>query len=214
MGVLACCLHRPMTMILKMIFVVMFTLLSLTCAGPQIFEPTTKNGEARKMCDYDPENCYSWQHCCADGRCVDSEVSCYETNCDLHYDVCRDDEFCCNGECVDWSNDRLGALWGIGIAAVVASIVVPVICCCCCAGCALFWLMRRSRERRGQVHQPGVHMMQQGQAFQPGMQILPPGDQPGIQMAPPSYTFSQPGMGQGQNQGGLYPTIPNKDNFN
>merc|ERR1712215_137855 len=212
-------LHRNMSGTFKMIICVMFTLLILAGAGPQIFESTTQNAEDRRSCDYDPDNCWSWQKCCFDGRCVDDGVSCYETNCDL-YDICRDDEICCNGECVDWSNDCLGALWGIGIAAVVASIVVPVLCCCCCGGCAIYWIMRRSRERRGRVHQPGVHMMQpQGQVYQPGMQMMPGGQvqQPGMQFISPSHTSgypTQPGMVQSQDQGWMNPNVPTQDNIN
>merc|ERR1711872_599372 len=189
------CLHKKMLSTLKIIILVMFSLLILAEAGPQILNSTLHNAEAKEYC-YSDNECYSWEQCCFDGRCLDSGISCYETNCDLYPSICRtDQELCCNGECWDWNSEEclgLGGLWGIGIAAAVASIVVPVVCCCCCAGGALYWLLRRTKQRRGQVHQPGVHMMQpQGQVHQPGMQMMQ-GGQPGMQMIQPGSYPTQP----------------------
>ena len=60
-------------------------------------------------------------------------------------------------------------LWGIGIVAAVCVIVGPILSCCCCGGCALYFILKNRRKRQGQVHQPGVHMMQ---PQQPGMQMM------------------------------------------
>merc|ERR1719158_617930 len=134
----------------------------------------------------------------------------YEKNkkyCVDTYD-CGDFEDCSDGECVDMFDSTF---LGIGIAATVATFLVPILCCCCCCGCGLYWLMRSRRQRRGQVHQQGVHMMQpQGQVYQPGMQMMPGGQQPGMQMMQPGSYPTQPGMGQGQDQGWVNPSVASK----
>ena len=118
------------------------------------------------------------------GIVPDTRQSCSNTR------PCEGDgiQLCCDGTCVDWDDGCLGVdghtLLGIGIAATVAVFVVPILCCCCCGGCALYWVMRRRKERHGQVHQ---HVGQQ-----PGMQYVVGQDQ----------VFA-PGVGQGQQAGGF-----------
>ena len=103
----------------KIISLALLSLLVLASAGPAIL----RDGEdTRKTCTNDDSSqCEGWQ-------------------------------ICCDGECTDISDGCLGvsgdALWGIGIAAAVASIAVPVICCCCCCG-AIFWFLRRRSQRQG-----------------------------------------------------------------
>ena len=185
-----------------MIFLVFLSVIVWVDAGPNISESLTQDAEARRTCYTDPDNCASWETCCNDGRCVESYVGCYATceadflaNCDFSQICCYVDD---GWRCKDSESDCIdGALWGIGIAAAVASIVVPIVCCCCCGGCALYWLMKRSRERRAQAQKPGVHMMQPQymmQPQQPGMQMMQGGQiQPqgyptgGFVAPPPGY---------------------------
>ena len=104
----------------KIISLALLSLLVLASAGPAIL----RDGEDTKK------------------SCTDNDSS----QCDGDWQIC------CDGECVNLSDGCLGvsgdALWGIGIAAAVASIAIPVICCCCCCG-ALFWFLRRRSQRQG-----------------------------------------------------------------
>jgi len=163
---------------------------------------------------------YSWQICCA-GICLIEDYGCPVTTnfaptttpspsptCAEDYSVCNWDQFCCEGECVGLTYDCYGedALWGIGIAAVVALFVGPLLSCCCCCGCCLFFILRSRKQRRGRAQQPGVQMMQPQQMQQqhmihqqymmqqqPGMQMMqggevqPQGYPTGGFVAPPAY---------------------------
>jgi len=158
----------------KMIVLVMFSLLLLVEAGPTISESSTQDAEAYRSCD-DDTDCYGDDYCCDKGngfQCMSA------------------------ADCIGIDE---GALWGMGIAAAIASIVVPILCCCCCGGCALYWIMKRRKDRRGQVHQQGVHMMQGGQ-FQP--QGYPTG----------GFVAQPQGYEQGNQAGGMYPSVPNPEN--
>merc|ERR1711909_37857 len=117
---------------------------------------------------------------------------------------CDNWELCCDGKCVDWDDGCAGVdghtLLGIGIAATVAVFVVPILCCCCCGGCALYWVMKRRRERHGQVHHGQVHQHVQ----QPGMQYVVGQDQvftPGVATGQQAGGFIAPPQGNtGQKQ--------------
>ena len=147
-----------------------------------------------------------------EGECISTDDLCGDCR---DSSDCRNGKICCRGECTDVcviSSVDDDALLGIGIAATVASIAVPLLCCCCCGGGALYWLIRRSKQRRGQVHQQGVHMMQtQGHVYQPGMQMMQGGQQPGMQMMQPGSYPTQQEMVQGQDQGWVNPSVPNQD---
>ena len=68
------------------------------------FEPnvsTTHYTEAKGDCTFDPDSCYSWETCCNDGRCVDSDTGC---PC-IFGDDCGFNEFCCDGLCVNYFYD-------------------------------------------------------------------------------------------------------------
>merc|ERR1712168_372852 len=219
-------LLRSMSSKRRMIVLVIFSLLILVDANPSISEYLTKDTEARRTCYFDPDNCYSYETCCTDGRCVDSDVGCYADCSDDFLSFCDYSQICCyvddgwrckdsDSECID------GALWGIGIAAAIASIVGPIVCCCCCGGCALYWLIKTSRERRAHANQPGVHMMQPQymmqppqmmQAQQPGMQMMQ-----GVQVQPQGYptggfVAQPPGYEQGNQAGEMYPSVPDPEN--
>ena len=212
-------LFRRMSTTRNMIVLVIFSLLILVDSGPSISEYLTKDTEARRTCYFNPDNCFSWQTCCADGRCVNSDVGCYAT-CDVDSSVCEfwqtcclvDNEWSCKDSKSDCSN---GALWGIGIAAAVASIVVPIVFCCCCGGGALYWLMKRSIERRAHANKSKVFKMQQQQMMQPhqpgmqmmqGGQVQPQGYPTGGFVAPP------PGHEQGNRAGEMFPSAPHPEN--
>merc|ERR1711953_18679 len=177
-------LHRNMSRLGNMIVLVMFSLLLLVDAGPSISESSTQDAEVYRSCESDWD-CDDYDHCCDKGngnQCMSA------------------------ADCIGIDED---ALWGIGIAGAIASIVVPIVCCCCCGGCAFYWLMKRRKDRRGQVHQPGVHMMQ---PQQPGMQMMQGG-----QVQPQGYPtggFVAPPQGyeQGNQAGGMYPSVPNPEN--
>ena len=208
-----------------MIVLVMLSVLILVDAGPTLSEYLTQDAEARRTCDYDPDNCYYYETCCPDGRCVDSYIGCNPT-CDKDLSVCESGQ-CCSCvydecSCKDRSDCVDGGLWGIGIAAAVAIIVVPIACCCCCGGCALYWLMKRSRERRAQAQRQGAYMMQPQQMMQPGVHMMQP-QQPGMQMMqggqvqPQGYptggfVASPPSYEQGNQAGDIYPSVPNPEN--
>jgi len=176
---------------------------------------------------------YSWQICCA-GICLNEDYGCHVTTnfapsttpspsptCAEDYSVCNWDQFCCEGECVGLTYDCYGedALWGIGIAAVVASFVGPIVCCCCCCGCGLFFILSSRKKRRGQAQQPGVHMMQPQQMMQqqhmmqqqymmqqqPGMQMMQ-GGQVQPQGFPTGGFVTPPVYGQENQAGGVYPS--------
>merc|ERR1712002_550083 len=175
-------LYRRMPSRCKMIVLVMLSVLILVDAGPTLSEYLTQDAEARRTCSFDPDNCYSWQTCCYDGRCVDSDIGCYAT-CDKDLSLCGSWQICCyvdnEWSCKDSDSECMeidGTLLGIGIAWTVVSIVVPIMCCCCCGGGALYWLMKRSRERRAHAQRQGAYMMQPGvhmmQPQQPGMQMM------------------------------------------
>merc|ERR1719431_214246 len=157
----------------KMIVFLMFSLLLLVDAGPTISKSSTHDAEVYRSCEYDSSVCSDYDVCCDKG--------------DGYECMSMDD---CLGVDAD-------TLFGVGIAAAVAIIVVPILCCCCCGGCALYWIMKRRKDRRGQVHQPGVHMMQP----QPGMQMMQ-GGQAQSQGYPPQ------GYEQGNQAGGMYPSVP------
>merc|ERR1711953_11134 len=147
-------LHRNMLRLGNMIVLAMFSFLLLVDAGPSISETSTQDAEVYRSCDSDYD-CYGDDYCCDKGdgyQCMSFE------------------------DCTGVDEDTL---FGLGIAVAVSIIVVPIVCCCCCGGCALYWLMKRRKDRRGQVHQPGVHMMQ---PQQPGMQMMQ-----GEQVQPQGY---------------------------
>ena len=165
----------------NMIVLMMLSLLLLADAGPTLLESSTQDAEVYKTCSYDSD-CYSDEYCCDKGdgsQCMSA------------------------ADCIGIDE---GALWGIGIAWVVASFLVPILCCCCCGGCALYWLLKRRKDRRGQVHQQGVHMMQPGMQMMQGGQVQPQGyPTGGFVASPPSYE-------QGNQAGDIYPSVPNPEN--
>merc|ERR1719317_1157353 len=189
----------------RMIVLVMLSLLIRVNAGSTLSEYLTQDAQAPGTCvDY----CYSWQTCCADGRCVSVFTGC-DATCEVDSSKCSYGQICCyvddEWSCKDSESECIGALWGIGIAAAVALIVVPIVCCCCCGGCALYWLMKRSRERRAQAQRQGAYMMQPGvhmmQPQQPGMQMMQ-----GAQVQPQGYptggfVASPPSYEQGNQAG-------------
>ena len=211
-----------------MIALVMLSVLILVDAGPTLSEYLTQDAEARRTCSFDPDNCYSWQTCCYDGRCVDSDIGCYAT-CDQDLSLCGSWQVCCyvddEWSCKDSESDCIeidGAVWGIGIAAAVAITVLPIVCICCCGGCAFYWLMKRSRERRAQAQRQGAYMMQPQQMMQPGVHMMQP-QQPGMQMMQggqvqqqgyptAGFVAQQPGYEQGNQAGETYHGVPNPEN--
>ena len=165
---------------------------------------------------------------CCDEVCVDADEGCQTTttsttstsgpNCNDDFTICTDlgFDYCCDKgdgwQCMDLE-DCMGisedALWGIGIAAAVSIIAVPILCCCCCGGCALYFILKSRKKRQGQVHQPGVHMMQ---PHQPGMQMMQGGQvqQQGYPTA--GFVAQQPGYEQGNQAGETYHGVPNPEN--
>merc|ERR1712212_1107332 len=181
----SCLLHMIMSNTGKMIVLGMFSLLLLVDAGPTISESSTQDAEVYRSCDYDTSICSDYDVCCDKG--------------DGYECMSMDD---CLGVDAD-------TLFGLGIAAAVSIIVVPILCCCCCGGCALYWIMKRRKDRRGQVHQQGVHMMQ---PQQPGIQMMQ-GGQAQPQGYPTGGFVAQPqGYEQGNQAGGMYPSVPNPEN--
>jgi|ERR1712013_653574 len=183
-----------------------------------------------KTCSVNNPCAFDWQLCCG-GVCVEGGFGCHLTttststaspSCDDDPTICNDLGFdypvCCDKgdgwECMDL-DDCMGisedALWGIGMAAAVSVIAVPILCCCCCGGCALYFILKSRKKRQGQVHQPGVHMMQ---PQQPGMQMMQGG-----QVQPQGYPAGgfaapQPGYEHVGQSGGLYPSVQNPKNVN
>merc|ERR1719369_557540 len=135
------------------------------------------DADCQKKCQ-NSASCASDESCC-DGVCVD--INSYDGDCrrtcpDYDMSYCDSGEHCCDEVCFESMMECIGIdedqLFGIGVAAFVVSLVLPILGCCC-GGFALFWLIKRRRERiasQGQVHQPGMMMPPQGQVYQPGMQ--------------------------------------------
>merc|ERR1719312_1630164 len=183
----------------------------ICCAGKCMNEDSICNS---RTCSVDYPCHYDWQLCC-DGVCVDSDDGCQLTTTSISSPTCNDDptictdlgfDYCCDKgdgwECMDL-DDCMGisedALWGIGIAAAVSVIAVPILCCCCCGGCALYFILKSRKKRQGQVHQPGMQMMQGGQVQQQGYPTA-------------GFVAQQPGYEQGNQAGETYHGVPNPEN--
>merc|ERR1712179_415467 len=200
-------------------------------------ENFTQDVNVRGTC-YTEADCGSYEICC-EWECTNYDYGCDETYCSSYISCPYSWQICCAGVCV---NEDYGchvttnfapsttpspsptyseedALWGIGIAAVVASFVGPIVCCCCCCGCGLFFILSSRKKRRGQAQRPGVHMMQPQQMMQqqhmmqqqymmqqqPGMQMMQ-GGQVQPQGFPTGGFVTPPVYGQENQAGGVYPS--------
>merc|ERR1711936_491234 len=213
-------------------YMIVFVML-IASTWSKIIENSTQDVNVRRTC-YTEADCGSYEICC-EWECTNYDYGCDETYCSSYISCPYSWQICCAGICL---NEDYGchvttnfatsttpsygedALWGIGIAAVVASFVGPIVCCCCCCGCGLFFILSSRKKRRGQNQQPGVHMMQPQQMMQqqhmmqqqymmqpqqPGMQMMqggqvqPQGYPTGGFVAPPAYE-------QENQAGGVYPS--------
>merc|ERR1711909_101752 len=128
-------------------------------------ENFTQDVNVRGTC-YTEADCGSYEICC-EWECTNYDYGCDETYCSSYISCPYSWQICCAGICL---NEDYGchvttnfapstspspspddALWGIGIAAVVASFVGPIVCCCCCCGCGLFFILssRKKAPRSG-----------------------------------------------------------------